>query len=139
MFSLHLAIKDRGDAVAGESVQGLRGGLLDVREVFLTQLELVVLAEAGEVHLDAGLVILLGRIVRARRQEDLTVLGQGVLEVTDPLEVRCEVVIVVFHFRHLEAAALCLCVLENVLDRLSCDCDSISIYQAQQRCTQGTQ
>ena len=100
---LYLAIEDCSYRVAREGVQGLRGGLLNVGEVLLPQPVLVFLAEPAEVHLNAGLVVLLGRVVWPRRQEDVAFLGQGVLKVTDPLEVRCHVVIVVFHLRHLEA------------------------------------
>ena len=83
----NLAVQDCDDGVAGEGVEGLGGGLLHTRKVLLPQPMLVILAEAGEVYLDAGLDVLLGGVVGPGREKDLAVLGKRVIEVIDPLEV----------------------------------------------------
>ena len=104
LFSKNIWIGE-ADLVTGEGVEGLGGGLLQTREVLRLELGLGLLGERGP-HLHAGgggvglhqseLGILppcrpitahLGRVVRARRQEDGAVRGQRPLEVADPLEV----------------------------------------------------
>ena len=104
LFSKNIWIGE-ADLVTGEGVEGLGGGLLQTREVLRLELGLGLLGERGP-HLHAGgggvglhqsdlgivtpcrpITAHLGRVVRARRQEDGAVRGQRPLEVADPLEV----------------------------------------------------